>query len=348
MTSKNNPANWERRLAGDVIAIIDGEPDYGFYRVRSRDKLSWRAVAYWYAEDGGLRCRLDGRDLDEQRANELWSYASQHPITHELYKAVIAGEPWPDLNPEVTRSNQAPDDNSFEALQERIDDLAREAERLMKAGAAKTQDQADQAADVANKLAELRGKAERQRVREKEPHLGEARAVDDKWRPIIGAADIYARLKDAVCKPWLAAQKAAKDRAEAEACRKAQEAADAARRAEEEARRKAAEAAQTGDAAAAAEAARKTREAQAATEKAAEVAQNVETVAATSITAGTRGRGVHLRGKTVVTIEDRAAVLTFFHDRQEITDLLQSMAEKAVRAGITVPGTKVEKDAQAA
>lgn len=355
MTNKNDPENWYRRLDGEVIGIIDGQPDRGFYRIKTPDKLSWLPVAYWYTDDtddGKLRCFVGtkerGRAYSEQLANELWPRASEHPITKELYDAVVAGAPWPDLNAEVTRSNQAPDDNSFEALQERIDDMAREAERLMKAGPAKTQEQADQAADVANKLAELRGKADKERDREKRPHLDAGRAVDDKWRPIIGAADIYSRLKDVVCKPWLAAQKAAKERAEAEARRKAQEAADAARRADEEARRKAAEAERTGNAAAIAEAERKSREAQVATEKAAAAAQTAETVAATSITAGTRGRGVHLRGKAVVTIEDRAALLAFFNDRQELTDLLQSMAEKAVRAGITVPGVKIEKDSQAA
>ena len=343
----NDKANWERRLAGEVIPLTDGEPDYGFYRVRSRDKMTWRAVAYWYADDGSLRCRIDGADLDEQRANELWTWASRSPIKHDLYLAVRSGEPWPDLNPEVTRTNQAPDDNSFEALQERIDDLGREAERLIRAGAANSQEAADQAADVANKLAELRGKADKQRDYEKRPHLEAGRAVDDKWRPILTAADIYSRLKDVVCKPWLAAQKAVKDRAEAEARRKANEAAEAARRAEAEARQKAEEAARTGNAAAAAGAARLAQEAETAAQQAAMAEQKAETIAASSITAGTRGRGVHLRGKTVITIEDRAAVLAFFNDRQELTDLLQTMAEKAVRAGITVPGVKADKDSRA-
>ena len=33
--SKNDKTNWELRLAGELVPIIDGEPDYGFYRVRS-------------------------------------------------------------------------------------------------------------------------------------------------------------------------------------------------------------------------------------------------------------------------------------------------------------------------
>jgi hypothetical protein len=37
-----------------------------------------------------------------------------------------------------------------------------------------------------------------------------------------------------------------------------------------------------------------------------------------------------------VTIAERAAVLGYFADREEITALLQTMAERGVRAGVTV------------
>lgn len=344
----NDRTNWELRLAGEVVPIHDSEPDYGFYRVRSRDKTTWRTVAYWCDADGALRCLLDGQALDEPRACELWTWACQHPITHEVYTSVRAGGAWADLNEVVTRSNNAPADNSFEALQERIDDLAREAERLIKKGAAQTQDEADQAADVANKLGELRATADKAREHEKAPHLQAGRDVDNRWRPIIGAADIYARLKDVVCKPFLAGLKAAKDRAEAEARRKAEDAARAAREAEVEAQRKASEAARNGDAASAQAAEKAKADADAQAQAAAAASQRAADVASRPVTAGTRGRSVGLRGKTVITIEDRAAVLAYFADRPEVTELLQTLAERAVRAGIVVPGVKSDKESKAA
>jgi hypothetical protein len=42
------------------------------------------------------------------------------------------------------------------------------------------------------------------------------------------------------------------------------------------------------------------------------------------------------RGRTIVTIAERAAVLGYFADREEFTALLQTMAECGVRAGVTV------------
>ena len=343
----NDRTNWERRLAGEQITITtDGEPDYGFYRVKSVDRTTWRTVAYWYGEDGVLRCLLDGRDLDDLRARELWPWASGNPITNELYNAIRRGEPWPGVNSVVTLSNQAPDDNSFEAIQERIDDLAREADRLMKAGGAKSQEIADQAADVANRLADYWRKADNQRKVEKQPHLDAERAVDNKWRPLLDAADIYKRLKQIVCAPWLAKLKAEKERAEAEAREHARKAYEAAQQAQREAARQAEEAARTGNIAAAQS---QQRQADEAAQEAAAAAQTAQVIATTSVTVGTTGRrSVGLRGRTVVTIEDRDQVLAFFKDRAEITEALQKMAEKAIGAGINVPGVKIAKDYQAA
>lgn len=350
--STNDATNWKRRLTGEVVPVIDGEADYGFYRVRTRDKTSWRAVAYWYGQDGVVRCRLDGRDLTTQQAHELWTYASKNPITHEVYTAVTGGAPWPDLNAEVTRSNLAPADDSLEGLRDAIDDLAREAERLIKAGAAKTEDEANQAADVANKLGTLRNRADKAREEEKRPHLQAGRDVDDKWRPIVTGADIYARLKEIVVTPFLKAALARKAAVELEARRVAAAAAEVARKAEEEAKIAAEAAERQAGGARDGEAAEAARVAQAEAERQAEAAHEAqakaEAVASAPVTVGTRGRSVGLRSKTVVTIVDRAATLAFFADRQEITDLLQKMADRAIAAGIAVPGTQVSKDSKAA
>lgn len=352
----NDTANWERRLKGETIPLTsDMEPDYGFYRVRTKDRTSWRAVAYWYDEAGKIRCFLQGRgELSEDQAREIWSWASRNPITHALYKAVVEnGEPWPDLNNEVTRiSNMAPEDNSFEAIQERIDDLTREAERLMKAGAATTQDAADQAADVAKTLSDYWKRADNLRVVEKQPHLDASRVVDDKWRPLLTAANIYKTLEQVVCAPWLKAQKIAKENAEAEARRTAAEAAEAARKLEAEARQKAAEAQKTGDNAAIAEANLAAKKVEEATQTAVAAAQTAHNIASATVTAGTRGRGVHLRSDPVYEIEDRAAMFAFLIGNakacEDIDATMLKHAKAISKTGIGVPGLKVTKDAKAA
>jgi hypothetical protein len=377
----NDKANWLKRLAGETVIDAPDHVDYGFYRTRSRDGMTWLPVAFWYVEERGLdpsgaavvrwvlRGRLGLTALDELRAREIAPYASANPITHELYTKIIdalkagATLPWPDLNPAVSRvmSNLPPSENSLEALREAIDDLRREAERLIKTGAAKTEAEADQAGDVANALAGLEKRADAARVVEKAPHLQACRDVDDKWRGVISAAGIYERLKNIVCEPWLDAEKARKAKAEADARAKAEDALRVAREAEDEARRKAQEAERVATEAAQgdvdaealaeqqAEAANEAAEAAAAlAREAAQATQVANQIATQTVTAGSRGRGVHLRTVKIVTITDRDAVLAFFKDREEITALLQSMAEKAVKAGITVPGITVTNDTKAA
>lgn len=300
---------WRRRLAGEVVVIHDGEPQAGFYRLKRGDNFV--PVAYWF-KDGKLRCRMAGDDVTEGVAMERWPWASKAPITHEVYKAVIAGEPWPDQHEAVTRdrlnSRAAPDDDSFEGLQDRIADLARDADALIKAGAAKSQAEADRASDLANRLGELWNKADDARKFEKKPHDDAVKAVQAKWSPILSAAEVYKRIKDAVVRPFLI---------------------------EEDRKRREAEAI-----------------ARAAAEKAAKAGEPIpeppqQLRAAPKAGAGGR-RSVALRTVKQVEITDRAAVLAYFANSQAITDLLADMATKAVRAGVDVPGVKVTETQVAA
>lgn len=301
---------WRRRMAGEVVPIHDGEPQAGFYRLRTKDG-NWQPVAYWFGKDGALRCRVGSRDIDEQTAAERWPYASKTPITHEAYKAVINGELWPDQHESVVRdrvnSDAAPDDNSFEALKDRIEDLARDASALIDAGAAADQSAADRASDLANRLAELQKQADAARAAEKKPHDEAAAAVQAKWKPLLGTADIYRRIKEAVITPFLRAE-AAKQRAAEEAARKAAE-----------------EAAKAGQ----------------------PIPETQAQRAAPKAGSGGR-RSVALRTVKVVTITDRAAVLAFFAENPLITEVLQKLAEKVTAAGATVPGVTVTEEQRAA
>ena len=204
----NDPTNWQRRLSGETVETHSDTPDYGFYRVRSRDKTTWRPVAYWWDEaTGELRCHLAGQELEQNRACELWPFASTNPITHEIYLSVIEGGQWPDVNEAVAGHNRAPVEDSPEAIDERIADLGREAEKIIAAGAAQTQAAADQASDVANTLGELEAMAVKLHKAAKEPHLEAGRAVDRTWFPLRDkAADIKTRLKRLVVTPFLRKQ----------------------------------------------------------------------------------------------------------------------------------------------
>lgn len=219
MNTPDRYDTWRKLLAGEKTTLVNDEPAAGFYRVRKGD--TWLPVAYWYKDDGALRCRVGHIEIDDATARERWSFACKHPITHEVYTAVINGAPWPDQNEAVIGHNRAPVDDSIEAITERIADLAREAEKMIAAGAATDQAHADQASDLANSFGELEKKSDKLREDEKAPHLAASREVDGKWRPVIAkAADLKARLKRAVLTPFLQKQDAERYRVQAAAIAK--------------------------------------------------------------------------------------------------------------------------------
>lgn len=287
---------WRKRIAGEQPPIHDGEVQAGFYRLKGRNGFPDQPVAFWFKE-GALRCRIGSKDVEEHIARERWVWAQKFPITHELYKAIIAGEPWPDQHEAVTRSNNAPPDDSFEQLSEAIADLAREGLTLIEKGAAKTQDEADRASDLANRLGEFWNKADDARKAEKKPHDDAAKEVQVKWSPILTTAEVYKRIKAVVVTPFLTAKQAA------------------------EAKQR---------------------------EEAAKAGAPLPEPTRSTTKAGTRGRSVALRSVKSVEITDRAALLAYFADGQQMTEFLQDMAQKAVRAGVTPPGVKITETQVAA
>lgn len=204
-----DPWEWWRNALNGVFGTMHAdEPQQGYYRSRRKDKhtgqVTFQPVAYWYKDDGSMRCQIGGKEIDDMTAREAWPYVSRRPITYELFTAVRKGEPWPDLNDVVIGHNNAPVDDSIEAIQERIDDLAREAERMLKAGAATEQATADQASDLANTFSELQNKIINLHKVEKQPFLDAGRTVDGKWFGLRDRADdLKRRLKAVIVTPWL-------------------------------------------------------------------------------------------------------------------------------------------------
>jgi hypothetical protein len=298
---------WKKLLAGEPVEMHENEPIPGYYRTRMGKDGPWVPVAIWNDAKGETLALRAGSVVD---VGQVWPYCAKHPIAYATYQTVAErGEDWPDQHPAVAAMghNAGPADDSFEGLTEAITELGREAEKLIKAGGAKTQAEADQASHLANKIGELQKKADEQRKKEKQPHDDKAKEVQQKWLPLIQAADIYKRIKEAVITPFLKAEDAKL------------------RAAEQAALRAAASAVQTG-------------------------AGPVEPpLPLPTAKAGSAGRrSIALRTVTRVAITDRAALLEYFKDRQEITEALQDMAEKAVKAGITPPGVEVQKDQVAA
>jgi hypothetical protein len=220
MTSPNDQWTWwQNALAGSAASITDGEPQTGYYRVRRKGQDGFSPVAYWTdSKTGKQRCHLDGKDFDEQRALEIWPYASKQPVTAEAYDERLRTGKWPDEHAAVVNHNRAPVADDIAALQDRIEDLAREAEKLIAAGPAQTDAESDQASDLAQTFGELETRIKRLHQAEKDPYLEAGRVVDRKWFGLRDrAAELKRRLKLAVVTPFLTRKREETEQADATA-----------------------------------------------------------------------------------------------------------------------------------
>jgi hypothetical protein len=75
-------------------------------------------------------------------------------------------------------------------IKETVAELRAEAEKWLRdiGGEITTQEEADKAANFADRFGELEKEAEKTRVGEKEPHLKASRDTDAKWQPIVRGA----------------------------------------------------------------------------------------------------------------------------------------------------------------
>lgn len=342
-----------------------GTPHAGFYRNRryvrddsapesdrgpKKRKLIHEPIAFW-KDNGVMFCaRKIGRapeQLDE--IDELFSQCCRDAVTEEAYRTVMEGGSWPDevaerapaerIGPTETQeamygqgkpADDAPEneratvgDNSGEVdpsliMKERIDDvLAQFADWLkgLDEGKIKTQEQADKAANYAALLAELEKEADNTHTIEKQPWLDGGRVVDGRWKPLIAKAEeAKKRIKNNYVAPFLAAEKA---RVEAEA------------RAERD--RLAAEHAMQVAAAA---------------EKGEEAPLPPPKVEVAKVGAGSRGgRVTSLRVSKVGEIEDLSKVAAYLctlaPPPADFAELCRKLAEKMMKAGVTVPGAKL-------
>lgn len=195
-------------LRGKEVAISESDPVPGFYRIRKNKDAAWELVAIQYYGEVGeeeLKARRGGADGVFVPLSEVWPWCAKQPVDYTVWIAVAEGAPWPDQHEAVTLSNNAPADDSLEAITDQIEELTREANKLVDQGEAKDKPSADRAADLKNKIAELRSLADDKRVAEKRPHDTAAATVQAKWKPCIDKADAAkTALATKVLGPYLA------------------------------------------------------------------------------------------------------------------------------------------------
>lgn len=196
---------WSAALVGQRFPIDANTPQPGYYKVRRKGRDGFVPVSFWWdTQTGELRCHMDGVDFNVQRALEIWPFASKNPVSAQDYGIRLRDGKWPGEHEAVVGHNAAPPDDTVEAIAERIDDLAREAEKMIAAGAAADDPTSDQASDLASTFGELQNKIAALHKAEKQPHLDAGRAVDGKWFGLRDRADdLKRRLKLIVVTPWL-------------------------------------------------------------------------------------------------------------------------------------------------
>lgn len=233
--------------------------------------------------------------------------------------------------------NGAPEPTPFELSQERVTALEAEAQNWFDGEPIANE---AQAADVSRLLDAVRkaGKeADGHRKVEKQPHMDAAKAVDEKWQPLIKQCDRVSEVAKGVLTPWLMEQERVKREAEAAARKAAEEAAAEARRLAEQ-----------NDGSLAAAKAR---------DEAIEQAERAEAQAraAAADKAGAKGSGmartVSLRTVWRSVVEDRRALLNHVARTRpaDLDEFLEQWAARAVREGAReIPGVKVYEEKQAA
>ena len=350
---------------GQPPETTPGTPHAGFYRLRRRimvdnpnpapgesrknPKVIFEPVAIWKDGDEWACDKPGFCPTKQDEIDDLFSRVCRDAVPEDVYRAVVAGGPWPDQVEERTPAEAArigptatqeamygqgraddkpeneratPGGNSGAVdpsaiMADRIKDALDQFAAWLKeiGGKIASQQQADKAANYAALLAELEKEADTTHAAEKKPHLDAGREVDGRWKPLIERAAIgKKKIKNDYVAPFLLEQeRAAKAAAEAE--RK--------RLAEEQAKREA--------------------EAEAAGEP---PPPPVATIEAPKVGAGTRGgRQTGLRTVKVVEIEDLAAVAAYFAAMSppppDFREACKKAAEKVLKAGAPVPGAKL-------
>ena len=333
----------------------------GRWRIRGAPtKPDW-PVAIWPHEEQADQLFIQVGRKREQVSIKLWDEALGHgwakmvAVTVEDYDKAMETGFWTDgkharqmeeserlgLSGSAGGVGHNLPDDPFERAKLELENLREQAEDLLK-GKVDSAEKADKCALIAKKARTLATTIEGLRKVAKQPHLDAGKAVDDTFNPYKAEAEAWGdKVKKAV-DPWLReqarleAERQAKAREEAERQRReAEEAAERARQKAEQAERAAGT---ENDADAAQEAAEAEEEAQRRIIEAqeAEIAAKAQKVAAGTV-------GAKLKQVKVVSAEivDFEALLMALKDRDEVKDLVQSLANRAAKAGVALDGMKI-------
>lgn len=335
---------WRQRLAGEKVVTYTepDEGDVGFYRlpVKERKKNAagqnngqWKTIGFkpvaLFVADGALVCQIGPVLVTEDARNDAWPHFSQNPITEEVWRAVAErGEAWPDFKePEPARDPEqmavleqafiAVDEERAAAppevdIQRRLTDLEKELPHFAKV---ESDEQSSAARGLQARFQELRGEAAGHYEAANRPLLEKQKKLREIWFPLRDQADAAkTKLGDAMG-AWEDVKRVAAKRAAEEAARKQRE----------------------HDAAVAAAAAAD----RPAPPPPPEVKPNTPEPSAQIKAAGARTASVKL--VKIVTEIDIDKAFAQFRNAPEVREVLMTLAQRAVTAGLPVDGATIEE-----
>ena len=321
MTEAQDPyAYWRAALQAkskrDLPPTSDGDVHCGRYRMRKHKDGPLVPVAVWPVEGQDHACMIDDKHVDHETAQAKASFFQANPVTQAQFTEFMeTGRWWDEVGAPIGHNNPPEDgeQDDHARLQAEFEALKKEAEPLLGAKV-ETQDQAEKHAAVAKALDGLANKAEKLRKAEKQPHLDAGKAVDNKWRDLANDPKAEAKKVKRTLDEYIREQDRIK-REEADRLRR--EAMEQAKRSDDQD-----------------SVVQKMAEAQA--------LDSQKTAIGTS--------GVKVRMRTVVdaVITDYDAAFMALKDRQEMKELVQSLANRAVRSGVDLPGVQRHEREEAA
>lgn len=86
---------WSDKLAGVNVPASEGTPYAGFYRAVRKASYGGTKfaipVAYWPGENGEMHCREGFQDVSDERGQDIWVNVCNNPVPEAWYRAVAEG-----------------------------------------------------------------------------------------------------------------------------------------------------------------------------------------------------------------------------------------------------------------
>ena len=188
---------WQRALTGEKIGgallpLHEGSPELGFYRHRSSKGGGYVGVAIFpHPETGEIIALRDNKQVD---ADEEWSWCAKYPISEENYRTWESTGKWLD-EADGLAASLAPASQDIGANNPPTDEaeLLKGQIEAASAGALEytiinSDEAAAKAQGLRSRLLELSGEADKKREALKRPFFEAGKAIDLKFQPLMKAA----------------------------------------------------------------------------------------------------------------------------------------------------------------